>query len=113
MFGKDGFIGTTIAAYNPRGRSMGGILRVATMIAILLVRTIHVCYYIARAAINARLAALIVGCIFGILGTIFVAICLAQIGAARGKARVLGINWVRFFLSCYGAALLVKPLQYS
>jgi|SRR5687767_3796617 hypothetical protein len=95
MFGKDGFIGTTIAAYNPRGRSAGGILRVVTMILILLVRTIHVCVYIARSAINARLAALIVGCIFGILGTILVAICLAQIGAAQGKRRVLGINWVR------------------
>lgn len=94
MFGRDGFIGTTIAAYNPRGRSAGSLIRVVTILLIMIVRTIHVCYYIARSAINARIAALAVGCIFGFIGTIVVAICLAQISAAQGKRKVLGLTWV-------------------
>ncbi|KAK0392289.1 hypothetical protein NLU13_1785 [Sarocladium strictum] len=111
MFGKNGLVGTTFAAYNPRGRSVGGMLRVATMILILIVRTIHLAVYIARSAINARIAALVVGCIFGFLGTIFVAFSLAQLGAAQGKRRALGINWGRWhFDIILGLTLVVAAV---
>ena len=109
MVSKDGFIGTTVSAYNPRGRSTSGMIRTATIICILLVRTVHVCVYISRSAINSRIASLIVGCIFDFIGTIAIAIALAQIAAAAGKARVLGINWVSFSrVACVKVASLIS-----
>lgn len=90
-----GSIGPTVAAYNPRGRSAGSLISCVTIWLIMIFRTIHVAVYIIRSAINARTTSLIVGCIFGVIGTLFVAWCLAKIAIAEGKRRVLGINWVR------------------
>ncbi|KAH8175228.1 hypothetical protein LIA77_03646 [Sarocladium implicatum] len=116
MVSKDGIIGRTVSAYNPRGRSGGGMIRTATIIFILLVRTVHVCFYIARSAINSRIASLVIGCIFGLLGTILIAYCLAQIAAATGKARVLGINWGRWHFDAvlaFSAAVSIVLLVFT
>jgi hypothetical protein len=94
MVSKDGFLGRTIEPYKFGGRSVGGMIRVITMYSIILFRTIHAALYIIRNGVRGRTVSLIVGCIFGVIGTIFVIMSVAALGAAQGRRRVLGINWV-------------------
>ncbi|KAH7347457.1 hypothetical protein B0T11DRAFT_141898 [Plectosphaerella cucumerina] len=95
MVSKDGFLGRTIEPYKFGGRSVGGMMRVITMYSIILFRTIHAALYIIRNGVRGRTVSLIVGCIFGVIGTIFVIMSVAALGAAQGRRRVLGINWGR------------------
>ncbi|KAH6684981.1 hypothetical protein F5X68DRAFT_21419 [Plectosphaerella plurivora] len=90
-----GFVSSIVEPYKFGGRSAGGMARVLTMYSITLFRTIHAALYIIRSAVRARTVSLIVGCIFGVIGTIFVIISVAALGAARGRRRALGINWGR------------------
>lgn len=94
MFGKHGSIGFVTGAYVLRGRSGAGLIRVLAMILTFAIRTAHAVIYIARGAIDDNRTALIVGCICGFIGTFAMIICIAQVGSARGRARVWGINWV-------------------
>lgn len=105
-----GSIGPTVAAYNPRGRSAGSLISCVTIWLIMIFRTIHVAVYIIRSAINARTTSLIVGCIFGVIGTLFVAWCLAKIAIAEGKRRVLGINWGRWHFDSFLVFIAVVSL---
>lgn len=94
MFSKQGYLGSSIAAWSHRGRSKGGLLRLLTMYLIMIFRTIHAVVFIVRSAVDSRTTSLIVGCIFGFLATLFVPLALASLGSAEGRRRVLGINWV-------------------
>ncbi|KAH7305481.1 hypothetical protein B0I35DRAFT_443864 [Stachybotrys elegans] len=86
---------TFVGSWNHLGRSKSDYMRLAIMDLIMLSRTAHFIGQVVRMAAERQTTTLIIDCIIGPLGTVFVAWSLGSLGVARGERRVLGVNWSR------------------
>ena len=78
-------------AYNLKTSDMAVLLRRICMWIVLVLRTFLSVLAIIGDAYGGRIVSMIVGIILAVIGFLFIAWCLATIGEAKGRRRVLGI----------------------
>lgn len=78
-------------AYSLKTSDMAVLLRRICMWIVLALRTFLSILAIIVDAYGGRLVSMIVGIILAVIGFLFIAWCLATIGEAKGRRRVLGI----------------------
>ncbi|KAK6851494.1 hypothetical protein PG995_011619 [Apiospora arundinis] len=78
-------------AYNLATSDKAQLVRRLCMWAILLARTAMSVWGIVRSALGGHIVSVVIYSILGVLGFFFIAWCLATIGEARGRRKVLGI----------------------
>ncbi|KAK8123937.1 hypothetical protein PG999_003855 [Apiospora kogelbergensis] len=95
------------SAYGLATSDKAQLCRRLCMWAILLVRTAMSVWGIVRDALGGRIVSVIIFSILGVLGFFFIAWCLAQIGEARGRRKVLGVMVGRWHFDIFLAVFAV------
>ncbi|WYZ42432.1 hypothetical protein EsH8_VI_000131 [Colletotrichum jinshuiense] len=86
-------------AYSLKTADKTVLLRRICMYIILGIRTALSVIGVVRDIIHAQVASFILGIILGVIGFFFIAWCLAVIGQAEGRRKVLGIMVVSYFMN--------------
>ncbi|KAF6821747.1 hypothetical protein CMUS01_11360 [Colletotrichum musicola] len=88
-------------AYSLKTSDKAALLRRICMIIILAIRTAMSVLSIVRDIIASQIVSLIIGIILAVIGFLFIAWCLACIGQAEGRRKVLGIMVGRWHLDVF------------
>lgn len=89
----------SLSSFNLATSDKAVLARRICMLVILGLRTAISVWDAVQSAIRIQIGWLIVNIIFGVIGFLFIAWCLAKIGEAQGYRRVLGVRMVSCSLS--------------